>query len=255
MPSPDFNLRAKPYEHPQDVQTILDAFQNITDAGNRYRKLGEAPTTAAYMRNMSLAVTAARILRVVDDVDHSVYNLYERPPETIAASANIMEQAITNPEFSNLTEMQPTAANTVRAQSALHMAEIYAAWTEYHLTNFGIAEMERAGISVADDLNAFRGMAMDFISEAVRGLKENGGEWEAHDLAILWNDVDAQTAAADPPRELVHPVDKLVRYFSNIQGDPTAESLRFIHILDQRRAAIFAGYGDGQSLDPATMEV
>lgn len=256
MSSPDFNIRAKPYEHRGEARDILAAFQDLRGVDERYFKLGQTPTYPAYMRNISLAVTGAKILSLMDRLEDTLYHNFDRPPESIEKSVTLMEDAINNPSYDRLSAMAPSSANTVQALSALHMAEIYTAWTEYHLTNVGLAETERMGIGAPDDLNAFRGMALGYIREAATNLSRQHGQWEAKDLNTLIADVQRQLETADTPHEAVHPVDKLAMYFSNIQGEPTPESLRFIHILDQRKAAIFsASSEDGPSRDARPLEV
>jgi len=240
MSSPDFNIRSKPHEHPREPREILAAFQDMRTVDVRYAKLGEAPTSPAYMRSLSLAVTGAKILNLMDQLEDTLYNNFDRTAQTRENSVTLMEDSINDPAYRNLTEMAPSSSNTVQALSALHMAEIYAAMTEYHLTNIGLGETERMGIGAPDDLNAFREMALQYLRQAANGLARNKGQWEAKDLQILGDDVQSQIDKAGTPHEAVHPVDKLIAYFSNIQGEHTPESLRFIHILDQRKAAIFA---------------
>lgn len=256
MSSPDFNLRSKPYEHRGEVPDILEAFQDLRGVDNRYFKLGKTPTYPSYMRNISLAVTGANILSLMDRLENTLYNNYERPPEAIERSVTLMEDAINNSAYDRLSAMSPSSANTVQALSALHMAEIYAAWTEYHLTNVGLAETERAGIGAPDDLNTFREMALGYIREAATNLSRQSGQWEGKDLNTLIADIQRQLEASEPGHEAVHPVDKMIGYFSNIQGEPTPESLRFIHLLDQRRAAIFSNADgqEGQTVNPTVLE-
>ena len=255
MPSPDFNQRGKPHEHPQEIEQILEAFQTLRGVDKRYEKLGDTPTSPAYMRNVSLAVTGARILALMDHVEQALYNPFERTPEDAQNSTMLMEMAILDPEFSDLSGIKPTPQNTVQAQSALHMAAIYSAWVEYHLTNVGLSEMDRMGIGAIDDLNAFRTLATTYIAEAAEGFGKSNGPWEARDLRNLNESTDLYLQLSDSPTEAVHPVDKLVMYFSNIQGEPTPESLRFIHILDQRKAAIFAPSEDDRRLDAQPLEM
>lgn len=239
MTTPHFNTRADLYEHPETVQTILESLQSTEKANNRYTTEEGAETSASYMRNMAVAVNASKILSLMDDIDHRFTTNFEPTPDNFEASTHVMEDAINDPSYRKIEGIEPSSANTVTSLSALHMAEIYDAWVDYHFTNFDVEEMERVGIGAQSDLNAFRQMAVNMIDESIKGLEAEAAFREVSDLQMLREDVTRQIIEEGGIHaSMSHPVNKVVDYFSAFQGEVTPETVSFISVLDQRKAAI-----------------
>lgn len=239
MTTPHFNTRAELYEHPESVQEILESFQSTEKANDRYAKEDGADTSAPYMRNMAVAVNAAKILSLMDDIDYRFITNFEPTPDNFEASTHVMEDAISDPAYKKIEGIEPSPKNTVTSLSALHMAEIYDAWVDYHFTNFDIEEMERVGIGAQSDLNAFRQMAVNMIDESIQGLEKEAAFREVSDLQMLREDVTRQIIEENGINaSMSHPVNKVVDYFSAFQGDIKPETVSFISVLDQRKAAV-----------------
>lgn len=241
MATPRFNRAA--YEHPEDVQEILQSFQDMESANNAYS--GDDNTSAGYMRNLSVAVSAAKIVSLMDGLDERFQQSFEPVSRAVEDTPEFVKDAVMDPAYESLSGKEPSQSNTVQALSTLHMAEIYDAWTEQSLALLPVETVEEMGVGSPQDLNAFRMLAFSMLGEAIDGLEVEGAEDEAEDLQILQMDVLEQIEEnGGLPAGATHPVDKLNNYFSNTGQNPLGDDIRFIQILEQRTAIIFPPSSD-----------